>query len=235
MTERDISALLAEQVDYYRERAPDYDRWWFRTGLYELPPDVKAKWDAEVARLEARVADLDMRGQVLELACGTGLWTRHLVRTAEHVTAVDASPETLAINAERTGGRGVTYVQADIFEWRPPARYDVVFFSFWLSHVPPARFAEFWANVRDALAPGGRAVFIDSYREDETWQPDPRPEGEFVQTRDDVASGREYRIVKLYYDPPTLAQQLRELGWDADVTTTGSSFLLGVARPGNER
>jgi hypothetical protein len=30
--------------------------------------------------------------------------------------------------------------------WRPDRRYDVVFFGFWLSHVPLERFAAFWGS-----------------------------------------------------------------------------------------
>ena len=103
--------------------------------------------------------------EVLELACGTGLWTQRLADGNRHVTAVDASPETIAINRERVGSANVEYHVADIFSWVPPTTYDVVFFSFWLSHVPPARFEEFWALVRAALKPGGQAFFIDSLPE----------------------------------------------------------------------
>jgi hypothetical protein len=39
----------------------------------------------------------------------------------------------------------VTYIAADIFDWQPQHRYDAVFFGFWLSHVPPVTFDEFWA------------------------------------------------------------------------------------------
>ena len=40
-------------------------------------------------------------GEVLELACGTGLWTVELARHAASITAVDASPEVLEINRSR--------------------------------------------------------------------------------------------------------------------------------------
>ena len=58
----------------------------------------------------------------------------------------------------------VRYVRADLFDWRPEEAYDVAFFGFWLSHVPPGRFAAFWDLVRAAWRPGGRAVFVDSLR-----------------------------------------------------------------------
>lgn len=102
---------------------------------------------------------------MLELACGRGAWTSQLLRHATDVTAVDASPEMLAIAAIRAGSERVRFIQADLFAWEPDRRYDVVFFGFWLSHVPPARFDPFWAVVADCLKPQGRVFFADdAYR-----------------------------------------------------------------------
>ena len=117
--------LLDEQVSYYRAIAPDY----LRQGL-DLPGG-----DELTEALEA----FRPTGSVLELACGPGVWTGQLLRHASDVTAVDASPEMLAIAAARTrevGGERVRFVQADLFTWTPDRRYDVVFIGFWLSHVP---------------------------------------------------------------------------------------------------
>jgi trans-aconitate methyltransferase len=55
------------------------------------------------------------------------------------VTAVDAAPEMLALARQRVRDLPVEFVQADLFAWQPPRRYDTVFFAFWLTHVPPAR------------------------------------------------------------------------------------------------
>jgi hypothetical protein len=49
----------------------------------------------------------------------------------------------------------------NIFSWQPEQRYDVVFFGFWLSHVPPQRFESFSALVADCLKPDGRVFFAD--------------------------------------------------------------------------
>jgi SAM-dependent methyltransferase len=221
---------LAEQVQYYRARAPRYDEWWLRTGSYTLPPERKLEWDAEVARLGVAVDDLRPEGRVLELACGTGLWTARLVRHAEHIVAVDSSPEVIELNRARTTGSQVDYIQADIFSWQPQERYDVVFFSFWLSHVPPARFSSFWDLVRRALAPAGRAIFIDNL-----WGDGTRPSGDkpktFEQTRSDADDDRVYLIVKVFYEPTELATKLERLGWHADIKATGRSFLLGCVVP----
>jgi demethylmenaquinone methyltransferase/2-methoxy-6-polyprenyl-1,4-benzoquinol methylase len=66
---------VAEQMAYYRERAGEYDEWWFRRGRYRLDPDAERRWFADVAEVEAALREFAPRGRVLEYACGTGLWT----------------------------------------------------------------------------------------------------------------------------------------------------------------
>ena len=97
-------------------------------------------------------------GSVLELACGPGTWTGQLLRYATEVTAVDASPEMLAIALARHSNDRVRFIQADIFSWEPDRRYDVVFFGFWLSHVPLELFEPFWSLVADCLERAGRVL-----------------------------------------------------------------------------
>ena len=152
-----MTDILATQKRYYSERAPEYDDWWFRRGRYELEADDKARWDADVAEVEQALAAFDPRGDVLELATGTGLWTRHLARTADSVVAVDSSREVLELNAVRTGGN-VEYVLADVFDWRPEAQFDVCFFGFWHSHVPEERLDEFWSFVKRRTSNGSRVT-----------------------------------------------------------------------------
>jgi ubiquinone/menaquinone biosynthesis C-methylase UbiE len=170
---------------------------------------------------------------VLELACGTGLWTPHLASLADHVTAVDGAAEVLALNRARTQelGRSVSYVQADLFEWEPPRdAFDACVFAFWLSHVPEDRFGAFWEMVARALAPGGRVLLIDSQRAPRSKARDhtmPSQGSSLEQRRLD--DGREFEIVKRYYEPSTLGERLAELGWHAELHTTGEFFIYGVA------
>ncbi|WP_327295255.1 MULTISPECIES: hypothetical protein [unclassified Streptomyces] len=46
------------------------------------------------------------------------------------MTAVDAAAEVLALAGTRTASPTVQFVEADLFEWQPPRRYDTVFFAF---------------------------------------------------------------------------------------------------------
>jgi demethylmenaquinone methyltransferase/2-methoxy-6-polyprenyl-1,4-benzoquinol methylase len=142
---------------YYRARAAEYDEWFFREGLYDRGPAHRVAWFKEVVHVELALRDaLPAGGAILELASGTGLWTRRLVERHAHVVAVDASPEAVAINRARVQSERVEYIEADLFSWTPPeARFDALFFGFWLSHVPASRFDAFWRGVRTALKPSG--------------------------------------------------------------------------------
>jgi SAM-dependent methyltransferase len=224
-------AILSEQLEYYRARAGEYDRWWNREGRFDRGPEANRPWFDESAELERVLARFDPRGEVLELACGTGLWTRRLVGYASRVTAVDGSPEVLAINRARVGDPSVRYVQADLFTWAPePGAYDAVVFTFWLSHVPSSRFAAFWQTVAGALQPAGRVLFIDSARTERSTAADHvlpgRDEQAMTRRLDD---GREFQIVKRFYDPDALESELAALGWRAEVGGTAEFFIHGTA------
>jgi SAM-dependent methyltransferase len=226
--------LLDDQIAYYRARAAEYDAWWFRTGRFDRGTDNNAAWRAEVGVVETAVAEMLAKlrpSTVLELACGTGLFTRHLASRVAAVTAVDASPEVIAINRSRVALPNVRYVQADLFAFEPDTRYDCVFMSFWLSHVPHARFDAFWSMVRRALAPGGFAYVIDSAHDPtSTAANHPTPDRHAGIVTRKLDDGREFRIVKVFWEPAALADRLRALGFEADIGATARYFIYGSAR-----
>ncbi len=226
-TLRDSDPLL-EQLAYYRARAAEYDEWWLRQGRYDRGATLNAQWFAEADQVGAALAAFHPAGRVLEFACGTGLWSERLLATAERLTCLDGSPEMLALNQARLRSPKVDYIQANLFEWQPVARYDAVFFGFWLSHVPPERFAAFWDLVAACLAPGGRVFFVDSRHEPSSTAVDHRlPEREATTLRRRLNDGREFQIYKLFYEPEDLAARLRDLGWRFEARQTGHYFLYG--------
>jgi SAM-dependent methyltransferase len=200
-----LDDLLAAQVGYYRAVAPEY----FEHVI------AAAGGDELIAAVDA----FRPAGDVLELACGPGTWTAQLLRHADTVTAVDASPEMLALAARRVADDPrVRFVRADLFEWRPDRRYDTVFFGFWLSHVPSERFEAFWAMVADALTPEGRVLFVDDgYR-----TPDELVDGERIRRR--LNDGSEHHIVKVPHEAGELERRLTRLGWDIAVNSSGVFF-----------
>ena len=117
------------------------------------------------------------------------------------------------------------FIQADLFGWAPDRRYDVVFFGFWLSHVPLERFESFWSLVDAALEPDGRVFFADdAYR-----TPDELIEGESSSTiRRRLTDGTPHRAVKVPHDPRELEDRLAALGWRITVTRTSGPFYWGA-------
>ena len=52
------NALLEEQSEYYRQRAPEYEDWWLRRGRYDQGEQANESWFAQVRQLEQALADL---------------------------------------------------------------------------------------------------------------------------------------------------------------------------------
>lgn len=232
MAEKTTDDMLREQMDYYRARASEYDEWFLRQGRYDRGAELNARWFAEVDEVRRALGSFAPAGDVLELAAGTGLWTQQLAQTAARVTAVDSSPEALALNRARLaqmGGAPVEYVAADLFAWRPRRAYDAVVFAFWLSHVPPERFDAFWALVSSCLKPQGRIFFVDSRRDPTSTARDHLlpPSAEAATLTRRLNDGRAFEIVKVFHEPETLAAQLGARGWDATVRATERYFIFG--------
>ena len=221
-------AFLAHQQAYYNARAPEYYEWWERRGRYDHGPVENAAWFAEQEQVYGALAALNLQGHVLELACGTGNWTRPLAQTADRVTAVDGSAEMIAINRARVGSDRVRYVQADLFAWEPDQRYDAVVFCFWLSHVPPHRLGPFLDQLRRALAPGGAFFFVDSRPDPVTTTADqPLPASDQPTLSRRLNDGREFPIVKIFYRPDDLEARFRSHGLAVTVEQTSRFFIYG--------
>lgn len=223
--EATVDWLLAEQQRYYRERAPEYNDWWFRRAGYALDTETAARWFADAQELEAVLEAFGPRGDVLELAAGTGIWTRHLLRHADRVTAVDAVTEVLELNRARTGG-AADYVLADLFESEPPREFDVCFFGFWHSHVPSRHFKAFWQLIDRALKPEGRVFLVDNAR--------PGDSRHLVSSAGEVArrrlsDGREFDLVKRFWKPAELEHEVAAVGWRLSVRTTANGYFISAS------
>jgi SAM-dependent methyltransferase len=209
--------VLSAQLAYYNSRAGEYD-----SDLYQDP--------ASTDRIELLLTRLTPSGRTVELACGTGIWTKLLAPRVQSLTAIDGSPEMLAVTRQRLGDTPVNLVETDIFDWQPDERFDTVFFAFWLSHVPPSRFESFWGTLRDALAAKGRVLFVDTGREEARFEQFV-PGAGIPMVERQLRDGTTYSVVKMLYDPTDLADRLAAIGWTADIRAAGGTFFAGTAVP----
>jgi len=224
--------LFSEQLAYYEARAPEYDEWIERRGRYDRGPELNAIWHEEMDHLRRTLAESGISGHALDLACGTGNWTRVLATCADRVTAIDASASMLAVNRRRLEDARlldkVEYVQADLFAWRPDREYDGAVMGFILSHIPDDRLDEFLATVSSALRPGGRVFIADSRYEPASSPADsPPPTGDEIVTTRRLNDGRAFRIYKLFRSPREYEEAFARHGIKLEARETPRFFVYG--------
>lgn len=123
--------------------------------LRDDPCDHNVRYHAELlAALPARCGD------VLEIGCGTGAFTRRLAERAERVVGIDLSPRMIeAARARCAGFARVRLEVADATAFEPGAeRWDAIASLATLHHLPAA---ETLVRLRDALRPGGVLLVLD--------------------------------------------------------------------------
>lgn len=225
----DEDDLLADQIRYYNDRADIYEKLYERLDEHDLGPEGNARWFAGTSVVESSIRSLQADGSVLEIACGTGLWTRWLAPRASRLVCVDTSPRMLERNRELVGDPRVDYVLADAFSWDPGETFDVIVMGFFISHIPPGRFTEFWGRIRRWLVRDGIVWFCDdSAGPDRPRTGDRVPGVPHAHRR--RLGGRDYAIVKVFYAPADLEAKLDGLGWEADMRTAGEDLLYGTAK-----
>jgi len=140
--------------EYYRARAPEYEQIYYRDN-----PVRRAEIDAEADRL----AELASGKTVLELACGTGYWTRVMSRTAARITASDIASEALVEAKKKQYGCDVTFAQADMFtESFGEGSFDLVALGFWFSHQPRQEYDRLFDVLTKPLKKNGLIWMIDN-------------------------------------------------------------------------
>ena len=148
-----MSDASASMQAYYARRAPSYDRVYF-----------KPERQADLRAIEGWIPGPFAGRRVLEVACGTGWWTRHAARDARDWLATDLNPETLAIARTRAMPPAVRFAiaDADALDRLGESGFDAAFAGFWWSHVPWPRQARWLESLHLLLAPGARVVLLDN-------------------------------------------------------------------------
>lgn len=133
-------------ADVYRQWAPTYD-------------EPNSMIESEEPHIHAIVDDLPI-GTALDAACGTGRYAAHLAALGHRVIGIDASPDMLAIAADKVPG--AAFHRAELTSIPLPDRsVDLAVCALALCHLPDLVpvFAEF-ARV---LRPGGHLVISDPH------------------------------------------------------------------------
>jgi SAM-dependent methyltransferase len=220
MEPTDLRMTLRDQRDYYAARAGEYDDAYRRTGKHDRGPEANASYRIELATLIAAFKKLPLRGDIVELAAGTGFWTERLVSRARSLHVIDASPEMLTINRQRLGAAAehVSYQVTDLFEWHPPPMWDACVFGFWICKVPDELIAGFLNKVAASLRHTGVVCFIDKAAASE-------PATEYEERT--LNDGRMFTIIDHPRPPERLVELFATVGLQVEVETIGDRFCVG--------
>ncbi len=147
-----MSVEQSRLQSYYAARASEYDR------IYRKP-----ERQADLRAIERWLPPKFAGARVIEIACGTGYWTRFIAPVAAQLLAIDAAAETLAIAKTRVPAGKVDFVLGDAYALpRHVGPFDAAFAGFWFSHVPKARRREFLLGLAARLEPGAQVVLLDN-------------------------------------------------------------------------
>jgi tellurite methyltransferase len=99
--------------------------------------------------------------KLLDIGCGEGRNAVFFARNGYHVTAFDASPKGVEKTRQLAADAGVPVESfaADINQFHLSDRFDVLFSTGVLQHVPAESRKELFANYRTCTNPGGLNVF----------------------------------------------------------------------------
>jgi|SRR5215467_3776353 len=102
-------------------------------------------------------------GNVLEIGCGTGAFARLLAERADHVVALDLSPQMIRIARECSQHYpNIDYKIADVQSWEfPTEQFDCIVSIATLHHLPMETLL---LKMRDALKVSGTLIVLDLFQ-----------------------------------------------------------------------
>lgn len=220
---RAMTAPDASLGPYYAARAGEYER------IYAKP-----ERQADLRAIEKWLPPRFAGANVLEVACGTGYWTRFIAPVAASILAIDTAPETLCIARERIADPHVHLQVGDAYALPQPAtRFDAAFAGFWFSHVPVHKRSAFLRGLNASLKPGARVVLLDNSYVEGSSSPIAKTDeqGNTYQMRR-LDDGSVTRVLKNFPGPGDLLAAVAGLGKNASIKHWQHYWVLEYAAAG---
>ena len=191
-------------LEYYAARADEYEK------VYAKPERKD-----DLARLHDAIPAYFVGRRVLEIACGTGYWTRLIAPRAVHTTACDLTLEVLTIaRLAQPEDDAVSFEVADAFNLDDvPGQFDAAFAGFWWSHVELRDLPRFLGGLHARLEPGSRVMFVDNQYVDGSNWPVTRVDaaGNTYQRRT-LDNGDEFDVLKNFPSADALETAIASAG-----------------------
>lgn len=189
-----MKTILNDKLtEYYSKRAQEYEN------IYNRPDKVRQ----QEQNLIAEYIKKSFRGKyVLELACGTGYWTKYLLNNAKKILAIDTSPEMLKIASNRYSRYpSLQFLQSDAYS--PPhsvPSFTGVMANFWFSHIPKSKVNSFLKIMHSRIMTNSFVLFVDNVYKENFGGKLIRNKGQTDTGKlRSLGNGEKFSIVKNYY------------------------------------
>jgi ubiquinone/menaquinone biosynthesis C-methylase UbiE len=192
-------------IKYYNERAREYDKVYFRDNPQR---------QSEIAQLYAMSRRTLADRNVLDIACGTGFWTKIISEKARSITGIDINPATLEEARKKNYLCPIDFIIGDFFDL-PFGKdaFDGLLATFVLSHIKRQDINELYNSIRKMVKAGSPVFLCDNNLicemiPDLIWD---KPHINSYKKRR-LENGDEYLILKNYFSQEELADRLGNWG-----------------------
>ena len=207
---------------YYQKRAKEYDR------VYQKP-----ERQADLKQLHQYLKTTFDNKTVLEIACGTGYWTKTIAQTCTSIIATDINEAVLEIARKKNyNGASVTFKALDLWQLAiPPKPYDSLFGGFIWSHILTTDLPRFLALLKSQLTKNGALIFIDNKYVKGSNTPIARTDdaGNTYQIRR-LQNGTAYEVLKNFPSKEEIEDLIADLGFDMEWMELEYYWVLKLKR-----
>jgi SAM-dependent methyltransferase len=181
--------------EYYNKRAKEYEQ------IYHHDDPVR---QSELAKIKNLLRNSFRNKSVLEVACGTGYWTKTVAQTANNISAVDNSVEMLEI--AKAKNTGAIFIIDDAYLLKNVnGNFNAGLANFWFSHIPKNQINSFLKTFHKKLKPASTIIMADNIYNEELG-------GELIKKEPDentyknrtLKDGTSFQILKNYYNDEEL-------------------------------
>ena len=179
--------LIREVSEYYDSLARGYHQ---RFGF----DDADATEEFNLIR--DRVSDMFAARDVLEIACGTGYWTKLVAEAAHSVLATDVNSSMLAeAKKHLCCCSNVSFIESNAYSLKSvQGEFSGAMSFLWWCHVPRKKIPVFLSSLHSKLKPGSRVLHICQLEDSDSENHKVDENGDTIALRQ--SEERIYKIVK---------------------------------------
>lgn len=217
------SNLRQRMLDYYNERAPEYEEaYTLGTGTASIPdPDVFKTEANSLVGIVQRFA----QGRLIDFACGTAYWLPHYARQCSSITLFDQSDKMLDECRKKVDDLDIaaqcSLLQGNFFDYEfDRDAFDCALVGFFLSHLTEPQERILFDALRKTLDSSGRFLILDSAWSEERARFNTKVERQGRRLND----GTTFEIYKRYCDQQDISGWAEKYGVAIRIEQFGTAF-----------